>query len=166
MDEPFLGEIRIATFGFAPKGWAFCNGQLMSISQNQALFALLGTTYGGNGTTNFALPNLQGRVPIHVGDGITLGQAAGEAAHTLSSAEMPLHSHVPNASSNASDQSAPGGNFWGNAGLASYSTSAPQMPMSGSAIGASGGSQAHQNLSPYLTLTFMIALQGVFPTQN
>lgn len=111
MGTPFLGEVKIVSFNFAPKGWAMCNGQLLPINQNQALFSILGTTYGGNGQTNFGLPNLQGRVPVHVGDGILLGQSAGEQNHTLAIGEMPAHSHLPNANSALANQGAAAGNF-------------------------------------------------------
>jgi microcystin-dependent protein len=166
MSQQYLSEIRIVSFNFPPKGWALCNGQSLPINQNQALFSLLGTTYGGDGRVNFNLPNLQSRGPVHVGDGILLGQSGGEATHTLINAEMPVHFHSPMASPNTSDQSAPGNSFWGNAGLASYSASPPSTAMSASAIANAGGSQAHENLSPYLVLNYIIALTGTFPTQN
>ncbi|HYN14461.1 MAG TPA: tail fiber protein [Terriglobales bacterium] len=166
MSEPFLGELKIISWNFPPKGWAFCNGQLLPINQNQALFSILGTTYGGDGRQTFGLPNLQGRSPIHVGNGHILGEIGGEVAHTLNISEMPAHSHFANASSNTSNAAAPGGNFWGNAGLASYNTSAPNTAMSASAIASVGGSQPHQNMQPYLVLNVIIALQGIFPSQN
>jgi microcystin-dependent protein len=166
MSEPFLSEIKIFSFGFRPKGWAFCDGSLQPINQNQALFSLLGTTYGGDGRQTFGLPDLQGRASIHMGNSHVLGERGGESTHTLSIAEIPLHVHSAKASSNTSDQSAPGGNFWGNAGLASYNTGAPNTPMSPSAIVNAGGGQAHENTQPYLVLSFCIALTGIFPTQN
>lgn len=166
MSEPFLGEMKIISFNFPPKGWAFCNGQLLPINQNQALFSILGTTYGGDGRVTFALPNLQGRTPNHVGGGFTLGELGGEVTHTLSIAEVPAHIHSANATMNTSNSAAPGGNFWGNAGLASYNPSPPNAAMSGSAISSAGGSQAHENLQPYLVLNVIIALQGIFPSQN
>lgn len=172
MAEPFLAEIRIFSFSFAPKGWALCNGQLLPINQNQALFSLLGTMYGGNGQTNFALPNLQGRVPNHVGAGLTQGQTGGETAHTLTISEMPLHTHGLNqnlaaggAAVNAT-QGTPTGNFWANSGKSHYSTSAPNAAMHPSAVSNVGGSQPHLNLQPFLALNFCIALQGIFPAQN
>jgi microcystin-dependent protein len=164
MSEPFLSEIKIVSFNFPPKGWAFCDGRLLPINQNQALFSLLGTTYGGDGRVNFGLPNLQGRVPV--GGTIVLGQIGGETTHTLSSSEMPAHQHSAIASLNTSNQSAPGNNFWGNAGLASYSASPPSAPMSPTAIGNAGSSQAHENMSPYLVLSYIIALTGIFPSRN
>ncbi len=165
MGTPYLAEMRIVSFNFAPKGWALCNGQLLPISQNQALFSLLGTTYGGDGRVNFGLPNLQGRTPIHVGNGHTLGELGGESNHTLIVTEMPTHNHPATGSSSTSTSAAPGGNYWGSAGLASYNSSQNTV-MSGSAIANAGGSQAHQNTQPYLVLNIVIALQGIFPSQN
>lgn len=164
MSSPYLAEIRIFTFNFAPKGWAMCNGQLLPINQNQALFALLGTTYGGNGTTTFALPNLEGRVPIHMGSGITLGELGGEIAHTLIQSEMPAHTHVPVGSTTHANLGSPAGNLWatGNAG---YNPTF-NVSMNPACIVPFGGSQAHENRSPFLTLNFCIALQGIFPSQT
>ena len=163
MGTPFLGEVKIVSFNFAPKGWAQCNGQLMPINQNQALFSILGTTYGGNGQTTFGLPNLQGRVPVHVGQGITLGQSAGEQTHTLSIPELPAHSHLPNANSGPANQGAAAGNFW--SGTGSYAAQANNT-MNPAGITPTGGSQPHNNMTPYLTLIFIIALQGIFPSRN
>jgi microcystin-dependent protein len=165
MGEPFLAEIRIVSFNFAPKGWAFCDGQTLPINQNQALFALLGTTYGGNGTTTFALPNLQGRVPFHFGQGFSLGQTGGEATHTLSTSEMPAHNHLAMASSSDADQVSPIANFWAKGAASAYSA-APNSAMSPAALAQVGGSQPHQNMSPFLVLNFVIALQGIFPSRN
>jgi len=142
-----------------------CNGQLMAINQNQALFSILGTTYGGNGVQTFALPNLQGRLPVHVGNGIVLGESAGEAAHTLLQSEMPQHTHVPVASSSAASQGVATNNFWGNGNQAAYAAT-PDATMNPAAIANAGGSQPHENMSPYLTLNFVIALQGIFPSRN
>jgi len=164
MAEPFLAEIRIFSFNFAPKGWAMCNGQVLPINQNQALFALLGTTYGGNGQTTFALPNLQGRMPVHVGNGITLGQAAGEAAHTLVASEMPVHTHAAVGSSTPANLGIPTGNLWAT-GNAAYNPT-PNTTMNPACIPSVGGSQPHNNMSPYLVLNICIALQGIFPSQN
>src|SRR5688572_1434787 len=166
MAEPFLSEIRLMSFVFAPKGWALCNGQLLPINQNQALFSLLGTTFGGDGRVNFALPDLRGRTPIHVGSGHTLGAQGGEQAHTLSIAEMPTHFHGLNASTTASGGTDnPTGNFLGSASNL-YHTPASLTPMNPQTITNTGGSQAHQNMQPFLTLNFCIALQGIFPSPN
>jgi microcystin-dependent protein len=165
MSEPFLSEIRIMSFGYAPRGWALCNGQLLPINQNQALFSLLGTTYGGNGQTNFALPDLRGRAPIHVGQGFLLGQRGGEEIHTLSQSEMPQHLHFAQGSSDAATTLSPSGNNL----LAKSAFQLYGQPTNlGAMVGVNnvGGSQAHQNQQPYLTLSFCIALQGIFPSQN
>lgn len=168
MAEPFLSEIRLMSFAFAPKGWALCNGQLLPINQNQALFSLLGTTFGGDGRVNFALPDLRGRVPIHVGSGHTLGERGGEQAHTLSIAELPEHVHVLNATSTLSDTSTSGPTVMlaQSAGAFLYAAAAPLVAMSPAAIANTGGSQAHLNMQPFLVLTFSIALQGIFPSPN
>jgi microcystin-dependent protein len=165
MAEPFLSEIRIMSFNFAPKGWALCNGQLLPINQNQALFSLLGTTFGGDGRVNFALPDLRARAPIHVGSGHTLGERGGEQAHTLSIAEIPTHTHVAQASSNVGDAVNPT-----NAVLASasnvYRTADNLTALGAASVTNVGGSQAHLNAQPFLTLSFCIALQGIFPSPN
>ena len=166
MAEPFISEIRIFSFGFAPRGWAQCNGQLLPINQNQALFSLLGTTYGGNGQTNFALPDLRSRVPMHVGSGFVLGQMAGTEVHTIIASEMPNHTHQARASANGPTVTPPTNNFWAsNTGFSPYG-STPDTALSSQAIGNAGGSQAHENRSPYLTLNCCIALQGIFPSPN
>jgi microcystin-dependent protein len=165
MSEPFLGEIKIISWNFPPKGWAFCNGSLMPINQNQALFSILGTTYGGDGRVTFGLPNLQGRSPVHVGNGIVLGQQGGETAHTLNISELPAHNHVPVGSNTAPSLKTPAGGLWANNPNNSYATSAGSS-MSPACILPIGGNQPHENMSPYLVLNFVIALQGIFPTQN
>ncbi|AUC99475.1 phage tail protein [Bradyrhizobium sp. SK17] len=155
----------MVSFSFPPKGWAFCNGQTMPINQNQALFSLLGTTYGGNGMTTFALPNLQGKVPVHMGSGFALGQTGGEASHTLSIAEMPQHPHVFQGTTNNADNPAVTGNLM--ATSANLYTAANNLTtLDPSTVGNAGGSQAHENMQPYLAVSFCIALQGIFPTQN
>lgn len=169
MAEPFLSEIRIFSFGFAPKGWATCNGQLLPINQNQALFSLLGTTYGGDGRVNFALPNLQGNVPIHTGQGFTLGNKGGEQAHTVSIAELPTHTHVLDATSAAAvlnTNPGPGAMFATASGDSIYNSFANPVALDPRACGNTGGSQAHLNMQPFLVLSFCIALQGIFPSQN
>jgi microcystin-dependent protein len=168
MAEPFLSEIRLMSFGFAPKGWATCDGQLLPINQNQALFSLLGTTYGGDGRVNFGLPNLQGRVPIHMGNGHTLGERGGEQAHTLTINELPTHTHAVMASpqSNNTNVAIPTGNFLGSPLSQTYTPAAGLGAMDPSTVTNTGGSQAHLNMQPFLTLNFSIALQGIFPSQT
>jgi microcystin-dependent protein len=166
MAEPFLSEIRIMSFGFPPKGWALCDGQLLPINQNQALFSLLGTTYGGDGRVNFGLPNLQGRAPIHMGSGHTLGERAGEQAHTLSISEIPTHVHRVAASSSATGGNANGtGRFLGG-GNNVYHAAASLTSLNPATVTNTGGSQAHLNMQPFLVLNFSIALQGIFPSQT
>jgi microcystin-dependent protein len=164
MSTPYLGEIRIVSFNFAPKGWALCNGQLLPINQNQALFSILGTTYGGNGQTTFALPNFQGRAPAHFGNGFTLGQSAGEENHTLIISEMPTHTHLVSASSAAPDAGSMANNSWA-ANSGAYDSNVTTV-MNPASIGNQGGSQPHSNMQPYLVLNFVIALQGIFPSRN
>ena len=166
MAEPFLSEIRIMSFNWAPKGWAMCNGQFMPINQNQALFSLLGTTYGGNGQTTFALPDLRGAVPIHEGSGYTLGQKGGEQAHTLTMSEMPAHTHILNATTTNGTQTVPTGNLLAPTPSQLYHGPDNLVTLNPQTISNVGGSQAHQNMQPYLTLTFCIALIGIFPSQN
>ena len=167
MSEPFLSEIRIFSFNFAPKGWALCNGQLLPINQNQALFSLLGTTFGGDGRVNFALPNLQGRIPFHVGNGLTLGERAGEENHTLSIPELPFHSHFITASSNTPNVDDPTNAFWAtNTGRTVYSSNINTQLSPTTTPTSVGGSQPHTNMPPYLVLNFSIALQGIFPSSN
>jgi microcystin-dependent protein len=166
MAEPFLSEIRIFSFDFPPKGWAFCNGQFMPINQNQALFALLGTTYGGNGQTTFALPNLQGSVPIHTGNGHTLGEKAGSSAVTITQQTMPQHLHFLNGTSADGTVTDPTGNLYAKALNNAYANPVNLVGMSASAVSFVGGSQPHNNMMPYLVLNFCIALQGIFPSQN
>ena len=166
MSEPFLSELRIFSFVFPPKGWALCNGQLLPINQNQALFSLLGTNYGGNGQTTFALPDLRGRVPHHMGSGHTLGEKAGSDAVTLTISQLPAHSHFVNASNAVADAIDPTGNIWGNSGKTNYTNDAPNNVMAPNAFSNTGGSQPHENRMPFLVLSICIALQGIFPSQN
>src|SRR5262245_14159515 len=164
MAEPFLSEIRIMSFVFAPKGWALCDGQLLPINQNQALFSLLGTTFGGDGRVNFGLPDLRGRTPIHVGGGYTLGERGGEQAHTLSIAELPTHSHVMSGTPTAGTSAFPANNLLATTPSQLYRQADNLVAMNASSIANTGGSQAHLNMQPFLTLSFCIALQGIFPS--
>ncbi|SRR5258708_34446151 len=166
MATPFLGEMKIMSFAFAPKGWAQCNGQLMPIAQNQALFSLLGTTYGGDGRVNFALPDLRSRVPNHMGQGLALGERGGEENHTIVISEMPAHNHMPQGNSAVPNTGAATGAFWCNISNNPYTSTAPDTTLSPAAVTNTGGSQAHTNIQPYLTLNICIALQGIFPSQN
>ena len=167
MSEPFLSEIRIFSFNFPPKSWALCNGQLLPINQNQALFALLGTTYGGNGQTNFALPNLRGQVPIHEGSGHTLGEHAGSTAVTITQQTMPQHLHFAQASTNTGTTLVPSNSLvFGKRAAEIYNTPTNLQAMNAGTVSNIGGSQPHTNMMPYLVLNFCIALQGIFPSQT
>ncbi|MGA7672505.1 MAG: tail fiber protein [Nitrolancea sp.] len=168
MAEPFLGEIRMMSFNFPPKGWALCNGQLLPINQNQALFSLLGTTYGGDGRVNFGLPDLRGRVPAHMGASLTLGERGGEQGHTLSIAEMPTHVHQVSASTSQATSGAPSASLVLGASVGSFAYAPPQnlVAMDAGSLSSVGGSQAHLNMQPLLVLSFCIALQGIFPSQT
>jgi len=165
MSEPFLAEIRIFAFNYAPRGWAQCNGQLLPINQNQALFSLLGTTFGGNGQTTFALPDLRGRAPVHAGADVTLGMSAGEESHTLVLSEMPAHTHLPMGDSAAASVTTPGGNTWASQNANPYASS-PNVLMNPTTVSNVGGSQPHANIQPYLVLNSCIALMGIFPSRN
>jgi microcystin-dependent protein len=172
MSTPFLGEIKIVSFNFAPKGWAQCNGQLLPINQNQALFSILGTTFGGDGRVNFALPDFRGRIPTYVGDGLLLGQAGGEEFHTVTTQEMPAHNHVLNASNSQADQATlvtpPNNtpNILAAVTGAQYAGPSSLTTLDPSTVTNVGGSQAHENRQPFLVLCFVIALQGIFPSRN
>lgn len=164
MAEPFLAEIRMMSFGFPPRGWAVCDGQLLPINQNQALFSLLGTTFGGDGRVNFALPDLRGRTPIQVGGSYTLGERGGEQTHTLSIAEAPNHVHAVNARGTSANATAPASNAFATAPAAIYGDPSALVAMNPAAVANTGGSQAHLNMQPFLTLNFCIAFQGIFPS--
>lgn len=172
MSEPFLAEIRIVGFNFAPRGWALCDGQILPINQNQSLFSLLGTNYGGDGRTTFALPDLRSRVPIHVGqaDGGTLhqlGRKGGEETHTLSVTEMPQHMHTVQASSSGADTDTPAGNILAaSARMYRNPNGTSLVPMHSNTFLNTGGGQAHENMQPYIVVNFCIALQGLFPSRN
>jgi len=165
MGDQFLSEIRAFSFNFPPKGWAFCNGQMLPINQNQALFSLLGTTYGGNGQTTFQLPNLQGRVPIHTGNGFTLGQIGGETAHTLLLAELPQHLHVASGTTDTTNAGYVAAGAVPTTGEHLYGTS-PTTTLADGTLTFTGGSQPHTNMQPYSVITYCIALQGIFPSRN
>jgi microcystin-dependent protein len=168
MAEPFLSEIRLMSFVFPPKGWALCNGQLLPINQNQALFSLLGTTFGGDGRVNFRLPDFRGRVPIHQGNGHTLGENGGASSHTLNVAELPQHTHPVQASAAAATASAPSNTrvLAKSEGADLYAAPSGLVTMNAGSSSLAGGSQAHTNLQPYLGLSFFIALQGIFPSPS
>lgn len=171
MGTPFIGTIRMFGGNFAPVGHAMCSGQLMSISQNDALFALIGTTYGGDGQNTFALPDMRGRVPVHQGSGpglsnYTIGQAAGTETVTLTTGQMPAHTHTLGANSTDGSLTSPQNNFWGLATDNRYSNAAPAAGMNPAQVSSQGGSQPHENMMPYLCINFIIALEGFFPSQN
>jgi microcystin-dependent protein len=166
MSNPFLSEIRIMSFVFPPKGWALCNGQLLPINQNQALFSLLGTTYGGDGRVNFGLPDLRGRVPTHMGDGLSLGEKAGTESVTISATTMPQHIHVMVGTSDVGVNAPPAGQLLATSPAKIYAGFANATTLQPGTIGNTGGSQPHENRQPFLTLSFCIALQGIFPSQT
>ncbi|HKE26037.1 MAG TPA: tail fiber protein [Bryobacteraceae bacterium] len=167
MSSPFVGEIRMFGGNFAPAGWALCQGQLLPISENETLFQLIGTTYGGDGQSTFALPNLQSRVPVHAGPGFALGQAAGVESVTLTTSQIPAHSHVPQCNANPGGANTPQSNVWAQlADPVIYTNAAPGSNLSPSAIGSAGGSQPHDNMVPFLAINFIISLFGVFPSQS
>jgi microcystin-dependent protein len=163
--DPFLAEIRLFSFDRIPRGWLPCEGQLLSIQQNSALFALLGTTYGGNGVNNFMLPDLRGRLPLHINTDYPLGNVGGEAAHVLTSNEMPQHMHLVSGSSVAPTSAAITGNIWGQQ-TSSFGPPDAPVAMSPAAISTAGGSQPHPNMQPYLAMSYCIATQGIFPPRN
>ena len=171
MSDPFLGELKLLPFNFAPRGWAFCQGQILSIAQNTALFSLLGTTYGGNGQTTFALPDLRGRVPIGQGQGpglspYDLGQVGGTETVTLTNANLPAHTHQVRATTEDANSAQPGNNLPAAVGAGAYGSQTPDTTMSVSMIAPSGSNQPFNNVQPYLTLNWCIALSGIFPSRN
>jgi len=165
MSTPYIAEIKVVSFGFAPKGWALCNGQTLPINQNQALFSLLGTTFGGNGTTNFQLPNLQARMPIHQGGAYQMGNLGGESSHTLLPQEIPAHNHAAVGVSTTASTDVAANNSWAASQQNPYAAT-PNTSLSPATLGQSGGSQPHNNMPPYLVLNFIIALVGIFPSRN
>lgn len=165
MSSPFIGEIRMFAGNFAPSGWAFCDGSLLAISDNDALFNLIGTTYGGDGQSTFALPDLRSKVPVHVGPGFALGQIGGEETVILTLGQTPAHSHVPQASSSPGTQSSPGGGLWAQSTLGQFSSAGPTVGMDPGALGLAGSSQPHDNMVPFLAVNFILSLFGIFPSQ-
>lgn len=166
MSEPFIGEVKLFANSYAPRGWALCNGQILPINTNQALYSLIGTTYGGDGVTNFALPDLRGRVPIHTGAGIPLGQSAGEEQHTLTIQELPNHTHQVHASTNPANAPSPLNNAWAAQPGQYQAASGTLSQMNTGAISSAGNSQPHNNMQPFLVLNYCIAVQGIFPSRN
>jgi len=167
MSEPFLAEIRIVGFNFAPRGWAQCDGQILPINQNQALYSLLGTNYGGDGRTNFALPDLRGRAPIHFDSSNPLGRHGGEENHTLTAAEIPGHNHRLRATNADANERNPANNIWAaNAAGTRFGSAPPNASMAAGSISRVGGGQSHENMQPFTVLNFVIALQGLFPSRN
>lgn len=165
MSSPYIGEIRMFGGNFAPVGWLFCQGQILAISDYDALFNLIGTTYGGDGQSTFALPNLQSRFPVHQGSGYVLGQTGGTESVTLNGNQMPVHTHSALASVTSNNPS-PSGNFWGTYVNASWSSSPPVTPMAGNALNLAGGNQPHDNMSPYQVINFILATEGIYPSPS
>jgi microcystin-dependent protein len=168
MSDAYIGEIRMFAGNFAPQNWAFCNGQIMSIAENQALYQVIGTTYGGDGQNTFALPNLQSRLPVHQGSGFQMGQLGGEEQVTLTAQQIPQHTHAVAASTTTGNQSGPSGRVWAASTLNQFAsaTPAPTVAMSPAAIRNNAGGQPHENMMPYLVVSFIIALFGIFPSQG
>jgi microcystin-dependent protein len=166
MATPFVGEIRMFGGNFAPSGWAFCNGQLMPIDQNDTLFNLIGTTYGGDGQQTFGLPDLRGRIPVHQGNNFVIGQIAGVESVTLNLNQIPAHTHVAQGQTAAGNQGSPAGGVWAQSSLNQFSATAANSNMNGNLIQPAGGNQPHDNMMPYLVISFIISLFGIFPSQN
>jgi microcystin-dependent protein len=170
MSQPFIGEIRMTGFGFAPKDWAMCNGQMLQINANQALFSVLGTSFGGDGRTTFGLPDMRGRVPMHWGtrqngSTVALGERAGEEGHTLTIAEIPSHAHGATANASSANQANAASNFWGNSKGGNYAAAADGFLDSGAVVNTGNG-QAHENRAPFQVVNYMISLRGIFPSRS
>jgi microcystin-dependent protein len=166
VSEPYIGEIRLFAGNFAPVGWLLCQGQILPIAQYDVLFTLIGTTYGGDGLNTFALPNLASRIPVHMGPSYVIGQQGGVEQVTLTTNEVPTHTHAPQGSSSTGTSASPANAVWASGTYNSYSDQAPAAAMAPSAISTSGGSQPHENMPPFLAINFIIATEGIFPTQN
>ena len=169
MSDQFLGELKLLSFGFPPKGWALCNGQILPINQNQALFSLLGTTHGGDGRTTFALPDLRGRTPLHVGGGVNLGDKTGQEGVTLTAGQLPAHTHSLTATNDLANASVPGGAVPAakpRGGINRYAPAGNDALMGPTSLASVGGSQPHPNMQPFTVLNWVIALQGIFPSRN
>ena len=166
MAQPYVGEIRMFAGNFAPAGWMFCDGSLLSISENETLFQLIGTTYGGDGQSTFALPDLRGRLPIHQGAGHVLAEMGGVETVTLTPQQIPTHTHTPMAVSGNGNQATPQNGVWAGAAASLYTSNPPSLALNASLVGAAGGSQPHSNLMPFLTVSYIISLFGIFPSQN
>ena len=166
MSEPFLAEIRMFGFNFAPRGWAWCDGQILPIDQNQSLYSLLGTTYGGDGRTDFALPDLRGRVPVHVGSSFVLGASSGEEAHALAANEMPMHTHQVRASNLPPNRESLEESVWTNQSVNQYTNAGSDATIRTDRVGTTGEGQGHNNMQPFQVIAFAIALRGLFPPRN
>ena len=166
MSQPFVGEIRMAGFNFPPAGWARCDGSLLPIAENDTLFNLIGTTYGGDGQTTFALPDLRGRMPVHAGNGLTLGQVGGVEQVTLTANQIPSHSHAAQAQNSVGNSASPANSVWANSTLNQFTAGPAASAMNAADVGASGGNQPHDNMMPFTAINFIIALFGIYPTQN
>lgn len=164
MSEAYVGEIRMFAGNFAPQGWALCNGQVLAIAENEALFSLIGTTYGGDGQTSFALPDLQGRAPMHLAPTHPLGEKGGLESVTLSPTQMPVHTHVARANPNTAESGSPTNNVWAKSTMTSFTANAPDKAMSPSALQAAGGNQPHENMMPSLAISYIICLYGIYPS--
>lgn len=166
MSSPFVGEIRMFAGNFAPAGWAFCDGSLIPISENETLFNLIGTTYGGDGQSTFALPDLRSRLPLHQGPGFVIGQTGGAETVTLNTNQIPSHNHVPLAQAAQGNLTTPGQGVWAQSPINQFSELVPDSAMNPVALSSAGGSQPHDNMAPFLAVNFILSLFGIFPSQT